>query len=152
MPLLIGRQRTRDANVKHEPGSLSASNTDVQPARSEAAFEMVALAASAGGLAALSKVLSRLPKNFPASIAIADTQRRILSGFHFALNEGGSLSRQAIRACQASGTNDDLLFDAINRRGRSIRCRITVTKQRILEEKDRGVILLFEEVNGQAEA
>ena len=70
MPLLIGRQRTRDANVKHEPGSLSASHTDVQPARSEAAFEMVALAASAGGLAALSKVLSRLPKDFPASIAI----------------------------------------------------------------------------------
>lgn len=60
--------------------------------------------------------------------------------------------RQAIRACQVSGTNDDLVFDAINRRGRSIRCRITVTKQRILEEKDRGVILLFEEVNGQTEA
>jgi two-component system, chemotaxis family, CheB/CheR fusion protein len=60
--------------------------------------------------------------------------------------------RQAIRACQVSGTNDDLVFDAINRRGRSIRCRITVTKQRILEEKNRGVILLFEEVNGQAEA
>jgi hypothetical protein len=46
--------------------------------------------------------------------------------------------RQAVRACQVSGTNDDLLFDAINRRGRSIRCRITVTKQRILEEKNRG--------------
>jgi two-component system, chemotaxis family, CheB/CheR fusion protein len=60
--------------------------------------------------------------------------------------------REAIRACQVSGTNDDLVFDAINRRGRSISCRITVTKQRILEEKDRGVILLFEEVNGQAEA
>jgi two-component system CheB/CheR fusion protein len=60
--------------------------------------------------------------------------------------------RQAIRACQVSGTNDDVVLDATNRRGRSIRCRITVTKQRVVEEKDRGVILLLEEVNGQSEA
>jgi two-component system, chemotaxis family, CheB/CheR fusion protein len=60
--------------------------------------------------------------------------------------------RQAIRACQVSGTNDDIVLDATNRRGRSISCRITVTKQRVLEEKDRGVILLLEEVDGQSEA
>jgi two-component system, chemotaxis family, CheB/CheR fusion protein len=60
--------------------------------------------------------------------------------------------RQAIRACQVSGTNDDLVLDATNRRGRSIRCRITVTKQSLVEEKDRGVILLLEEVDGQTEA
>lgn len=35
-----------------------------------AAFDIVALAASAGGLAALSKVLSALPANFPAGIVV----------------------------------------------------------------------------------
>ena len=89
MPLLICRQRTRDANVKREPGSLSASNTDVQPARSEATFEVVVLAASAGGLAALSKVLSRLPKDFPASIAIVqhlDPSHRSLMNPHLTVD------------------------------------------------------------------
>jgi two-component system, chemotaxis family, protein-glutamate methylesterase/glutaminase len=35
-----------------------------------AAFEIVALASSAGGLSALSEVLSTLPENFPAPIAV----------------------------------------------------------------------------------
>ena len=35
-----------------------------------AAFDVVALASSAGGLAALSRVLSALPPNFPAAIAV----------------------------------------------------------------------------------
>jgi two-component system chemotaxis response regulator CheB len=37
---------------------------------SEAAFEIVAMAASAGGLTALSEVLSGLPRDFPASIVV----------------------------------------------------------------------------------
>ena len=36
----------------------------------EAAFDIVAFASSAGGLAALSEVLPALPKNFPAAIAV----------------------------------------------------------------------------------
>jgi two-component system, chemotaxis family, protein-glutamate methylesterase/glutaminase len=36
----------------------------------DAAFDIVALAASAGGLAALSKVLSALPAHFPASVVV----------------------------------------------------------------------------------
>jgi two-component system chemotaxis response regulator CheB len=36
----------------------------------EAAFDVVALAASAGGLAALSQVLSGIPPNFPAAIVL----------------------------------------------------------------------------------
>jgi two-component system, chemotaxis family, protein-glutamate methylesterase/glutaminase len=35
-----------------------------------AAFDIVALASSAGGLSALSEVLSKLPESFPASIAV----------------------------------------------------------------------------------
>ena len=38
--------------------------------RPDAAFEIVALAASAGGLHALSKVLAAIPKDFPAAIVI----------------------------------------------------------------------------------
>src|SRR5262249_22783628 len=44
-----------------------------------AAFDMVALAASAGGLAALSQVLSALPADFPAAIVVVqhlDRQHR----------------------------------------------------------------------------
>ena len=36
----------------------------------QAAFDVVALAASAGGLTALSQVLSGLPADFPATIAV----------------------------------------------------------------------------------
>jgi two-component system chemotaxis response regulator CheB len=39
-------------------------------AAKRAAFDVVALAASAGGLAALSQVLSGLPKDFPAAIVV----------------------------------------------------------------------------------
>ena len=43
------------------------------PARAHfprAAFDVVALAASAGGLAALSKILTRLPADFPAAVVV----------------------------------------------------------------------------------
>jgi two-component system, chemotaxis family, protein-glutamate methylesterase/glutaminase len=43
---------------------------DRPPSFSNAAFDIVALAASAGGLRALSEVLSNLPANFPAAIVI----------------------------------------------------------------------------------
>lgn len=41
-----------------------------QPDSAPVAFEIVALASSAGGLAALSKVLSSLPREFPTPIAV----------------------------------------------------------------------------------
>lgn len=44
-------------------------STEIQE-RSRAAFEIVAMAASTGGLTALSQVLSGLPKDFPAPIAV----------------------------------------------------------------------------------
>ena len=44
-------------------------STEIQE-RSRAAFEIVAMAASAGGLSALSQVLSGLPKDFPAPVAV----------------------------------------------------------------------------------
>ena len=40
------------------------------PETQEAAFDLVALASSAGGLVALSEVLSALPEEFPAAIAV----------------------------------------------------------------------------------
>ena len=44
--------------------------TDKQSNLSQEAFDLVAIAASAGGLNALSEVLSALPANFPATIVI----------------------------------------------------------------------------------
>ena len=46
------------------------SQTENQPNLSQEAFDLVAIAASAGGLNALSEVLSALPANFPATIVI----------------------------------------------------------------------------------
>jgi two-component system chemotaxis response regulator CheB len=40
------------------------------PLSPHAAFDVVALAASAGGLAALSQVLASLPANFPAGVVV----------------------------------------------------------------------------------
>jgi two-component system chemotaxis response regulator CheB len=40
------------------------------PLSPHAAFDVVALAASAGGLAALSRVLASLPADFPAAVAV----------------------------------------------------------------------------------
>ena len=42
----------------------------VNPQTLEGAFDLVALASSAGGLSALSEVLSALPEEFPAAIAV----------------------------------------------------------------------------------
>ena len=46
------------------------SETDSQSNLAQEAFDLVAIAASAGGLNALSEVLSALPANFPATIVI----------------------------------------------------------------------------------
>ena len=46
---------------------LRASATSVAPPRT---FQLVAIAASAGGLAALTAVLSRLPATFPLPVAV----------------------------------------------------------------------------------
>jgi two-component system chemotaxis response regulator CheB len=40
------------------------------PFRSDCAFDVVAFAASAGGLGALSSILSNLPENFPAAVLV----------------------------------------------------------------------------------
>ncbi|MDJ0718898.1 MAG: chemotaxis protein CheB [Prochloraceae cyanobacterium] len=50
--------------------SFTSEQSDRQSNFSDAAFDIVALAASAGGLNALSEVLSHLPANFPAAIVI----------------------------------------------------------------------------------
>ena len=48
----------------------TTSETNNQSNLSQEAFDLVAIAASAGGLNALSEVLSALPANFPATIVI----------------------------------------------------------------------------------
>jgi len=53
----------------HPPKNLSA-NSQGHANTSPPAFDIVALAASAGGLAALSTVLSALPAHFPASVVV----------------------------------------------------------------------------------
>ncbi|MDY6783838.1 MAG: chemotaxis protein CheB [Cyanobacteriota bacterium] len=62
--------------MKHNPTSENRP-----PPSLEGTFDLVAFAASAGGLNALSRVLSNLPANFPAAIAIVqhlDPQHRSL--------------------------------------------------------------------------
>ena len=54
----------KKGDLAKEPGS------DAPTVFSHAAFEIVALAASAGGLTALSSVLSALPPDFPAALVV----------------------------------------------------------------------------------
>lgn len=56
--------------------------------------------------------------------------------------------RQSIRACLSGDAENlpELVLDAINRRGRSIQCRVTCTPLLGLEKQVQGVILLMEEV------
>lgn len=55
-----------------------------EPFHSNGAFDIVAMAASAGGLAALRQILTQLPAHFPASIVIVQhmdpTHRSMLAG------------------------------------------------------------------------
>src|SRR6266571_1929809 len=48
----------------------TVQKTDASPQTRDGAFDLVALASSAGGLGALSEVLSALPADFPAAIAV----------------------------------------------------------------------------------
>src|SRR5690349_11663687 len=57
---------------KHQsrPRKNQSANSQRPAKPVSAAFDVVAFAASAGGLSALSKVLSALPANFPAGIVV----------------------------------------------------------------------------------
>jgi two-component system CheB/CheR fusion protein len=54
--------------------------------------------------------------------------------------------RQSVRACLAGEPAPELEVAAVNRRGRSIRCRITCTPLYGPEKDIRGAILLTEEL------
>ena len=49
---------------------MAPTDSRVQPVKSLPAFDIVAIAASAGGVFALTEVLSGLPGNFPASVVV----------------------------------------------------------------------------------
>jgi two-component system CheB/CheR fusion protein len=54
--------------------------------------------------------------------------------------------REAIRACAAEANHLELVLDAVNRRGRSFRCRVTCNPLTGPERDRQGVILVMEEV------
>lgn len=58
--------------------------------------------------------------------------------------------RQSIRNCLSGGSNDasEVVLDAINRRGRSISCRVTCTPLVGNQGQIEGVILLMERIDG----
>jgi two-component system chemotaxis response regulator CheB len=64
--------------AKAKRQSLQANNTEEKPAvknsrgenKAEAAYDIIAMAASAGGLSALSAVLGKIPEHFPAMIVV----------------------------------------------------------------------------------
>jgi two-component system chemotaxis response regulator CheB len=65
---IIQRSPTRSPQAGHNVATIDQQ--EVIPRAREGAFDVVALASSAGGLGALSEVLSALPSNFPAAIAV----------------------------------------------------------------------------------
>lgn len=64
--MYIARLEKKMSNYQAE----SKTETDPLQNISQGAFDLVAIAASAGGLTALSEVLSNLPANFPATIVV----------------------------------------------------------------------------------
>ena len=56
-----------------------------------------------------------------------------------------------LRSCFAGESDSEVLtLDAVNRRGKPIRCEVTCTPLRGLEEELRGAILIMEEADGKA--
>ena len=53
--------------------------------------------------------------------------------------------QQPIRECLAGETNQELLLQAVNRRGRSLQCRVSLYPLSGIREEVRGVIVLTEE-------
>lgn len=70
-----------------------------------------------------------------------------MENFFFDLDIGLPVEelRGLIRACQTGNTEEQIIVvDAVNRRGRNIRCRVICTKL-IVEREQKGVILLMDE-------
>jgi len=55
--------------------------------------------------------------------------------------------KEPILACLASGSSHETMMNARNRRGRAIRCHITINRQESAQGKDRRVVLLMEETD-----
>ena len=57
--------------------------------------------------------------------------------------------RQPIRACISDGRDADVALEAVNRRGRPIRCRIACTPLTGPGQEARGAIIVMEELAGE---
>jgi len=55
--------------------------------------------------------------------------------------------KEPILACLVSGSSHETMMNARNRRGRAIRCHITINRQESAQRKDRRVVLLMEETD-----
>src|SRR5215472_9278028 len=55
--------------------------------------------------------------------------------------------RDPILTCLASGSSHETLMNARNRRGRPIRCHVTVNRQEGAQVKDRRIVILMEEID-----
>src|SRR5215467_9372822 len=55
--------------------------------------------------------------------------------------------REPILVCLASGSSHETVMNARNRRGRPIRCHVTVNRQEGAQVKDRRIVILMEEID-----
>lgn len=96
--------------------------------RAAGAFKLVTMATSAGGLTALSQVLGGLPAEFPAPIVIVQH----LDPRH--------------RSLMAKILGKRTKLEAVNRRGKPIKCSVTRSFRQDSDGETEGVVLLMEEV------
>jgi len=92
-------------------------NSDFFP---DAAFDVVALATSAGGLAALSQIISALPANFPAAIVIvqhldphAHAMLPDILNRHLVINPDATFSLPQTERINFVRPSADLLFESL---------------------------------------
>jgi two-component system CheB/CheR fusion protein len=112
------------------------------------AFLQSVLAGLQGGVAVLDRELRVLAWNESAE-ELWGLRKHEANGKHL-LNLDIGLPverlRPALRNCLGNGgERSSLTLDAVNRRGKTIRCQITCTPLRGLEEEIRGAILVMEE-------
>jgi hypothetical protein len=115
---------------------------DISAHFANAAYDLVALAASAGRLTALSLVLSNLPAEFPAAVV------QVLHQDEQSLDIGLPVEKlkEPVHAFLAGQADQkEMVLDAVTCRGRRIQARITSTLRLDPDGEPQGVVLLMEE-------
>ncbi|MBV9850941.1 MAG: PAS domain-containing protein [Armatimonadetes bacterium] len=158
---------TTNEELQSSNEELETMNEELQSTNEEMQTMNLALRQRSTELDGVNAFLASILTSLQAGVAVVDPDLQVLvwsrhaedmwglradeaQGKHF-LNLDIGLPvdrlRQPIRACLMGQATEDVVLDAINRRGRPIRCRVTCNPLLGSGDDMGGVILLMEELN-----